>query len=269
MAQAFHGTLDELKRAITSASLKGEWESDGAGKHSFRPSNGGIINWWESKGTLQVQGKSTVKEKLESILATSLGENAEYLTDTKPMTVGVNAGQIFIVHGHDTEARDQLELTLRRLGLEPFILMNSSGECPLRRRAGREAATGDRRAERSFLDELHDFARQSFAKGPSALRMVAVLTRQAHAWHCIGRGGRGVNSSDVGPAVPVECSVRPAQERSLRHQTLSVWPNAAKRERAGDSAGTAGPTPLRQPSPAAGLAPPDRAPDARMPSSAS
>jgi predicted nucleotide-binding protein len=35
--------------------------------------------------------------------------------------------QIFIDHGHDAEARDQLELSLRRLGLEPFILMNTSG----------------------------------------------------------------------------------------------------------------------------------------------
>lgn len=34
---------------------------------------------------------------------------------------------IFIVHVHYTEARDQLELALHRLGLEPFILMNTSG----------------------------------------------------------------------------------------------------------------------------------------------
>lgn len=34
---------------------------------------------------------------------------------------------IFIVHGHDADSRDQLELILRRLGLEPFILMNTSG----------------------------------------------------------------------------------------------------------------------------------------------
>ena len=34
---------------------------------------------------------------------------------------------IFIVHGHDSDARDQLELALHRLGLKPFILMNSSG----------------------------------------------------------------------------------------------------------------------------------------------
>jgi predicted nucleotide-binding protein len=34
---------------------------------------------------------------------------------------------IFVVHGHDTDAREQLELALRRLGLDPFVLMNSSG----------------------------------------------------------------------------------------------------------------------------------------------
>jgi predicted nucleotide-binding protein len=37
------------------------------------------------------------------------------------------ARQIFIVHGHDPAARDQLELALHRLGLEPFVLMNTSG----------------------------------------------------------------------------------------------------------------------------------------------
>jgi predicted nucleotide-binding protein len=33
--------------------------------------------------------------------------------------------KIFVVHGHDRDARDQLELVLRRLGLEPFILQNA------------------------------------------------------------------------------------------------------------------------------------------------
>ena len=36
-------------------------------------------------------------------------------------------GTIFIVHGHDTDSRDQLELALRRMGLEPLILMNTTG----------------------------------------------------------------------------------------------------------------------------------------------
>ena len=32
-----------------------------------------------------------------------------------------------IVHGHDNEGRDPLELALRRPGLEPFVLMNPGG----------------------------------------------------------------------------------------------------------------------------------------------
>lgn len=35
--------------------------------------------------------------------------------------------QIFVVHGHDMQAKDQLELALHRMGLKPFVLMNSSG----------------------------------------------------------------------------------------------------------------------------------------------
>jgi predicted nucleotide-binding protein len=35
--------------------------------------------------------------------------------------------RIFVVHGHDRDARDQLELVLMRLGLKPFILQNSNG----------------------------------------------------------------------------------------------------------------------------------------------
>jgi len=35
--------------------------------------------------------------------------------------------QIFVVHGRDHDSRDQLELVLRRLGLEPFILQVTGG----------------------------------------------------------------------------------------------------------------------------------------------
>ena len=35
--------------------------------------------------------------------------------------------KIFVVHGHDNEARMELELALHQLGLEPFVLANKSG----------------------------------------------------------------------------------------------------------------------------------------------
>lgn len=42
-------------------------------------------------------------------------------------TTVTSSAKIFIVHGHDREARDQLELILMRLGLQPFILQNADG----------------------------------------------------------------------------------------------------------------------------------------------
>ncbi|MEP2182197.1 nucleotide-binding protein, partial [Roseibium sp.] len=35
--------------------------------------------------------------------------------------------KVFVVHGHDTVSREQLELVLHKLGLDPFVLANTSG----------------------------------------------------------------------------------------------------------------------------------------------
>ena len=37
------------------------------------------------------------------------------------------SASIFVVHGHDKQAREQLELILHRLDLDPYVLMNTSG----------------------------------------------------------------------------------------------------------------------------------------------
>lgn len=43
-----------------------------------------------------------------------------YRADGLPQT-------IFVVHGHDVAAREQLELVLHKLGLQPFVLQNTGG----------------------------------------------------------------------------------------------------------------------------------------------
>ena len=35
--------------------------------------------------------------------------------------------KVFVVHGHDSIAREQLELIIHKLGLNPFVLANTSG----------------------------------------------------------------------------------------------------------------------------------------------
>lgn len=125
MSMKFHGTIDELKKLVASSSIPGEWTDEGSGKHSFRSKAGGVLNWWESKGTLQYQGNGVGRTALEASVARIL--NKTTLSPPPAEVALCRTNHIFIVHGHDTEARDQLELILRRLGLEPFILMNSSG----------------------------------------------------------------------------------------------------------------------------------------------
>lgn len=44
-----------------------------------------------------------------------------------PTATAVQRASIFVVHGHDETAREQLELILHRLGLDPFVLQNTAG----------------------------------------------------------------------------------------------------------------------------------------------
>ncbi len=126
---AFHGEIDELKAAVQATGLRGEWSEDAdGGKHSFKTQTGGVMNWWSSKGTLQFQGKSTAKDDLEAKVVEQLNNPDNNTQEFYQTPAKADATQgIFVVHGHDSDARDQLELVLRRLNLEPFILMNTTG----------------------------------------------------------------------------------------------------------------------------------------------
>jgi predicted nucleotide-binding protein len=94
----------------------------------FRCNSGEIFNVFDS-GKISVQGKRTeiaamVKEWDRSglppadVYAEAIGEAAG-----RTLPVGPDRN-IFIVYGHDTNARDALELLLRRMNLEPIVLEN-------------------------------------------------------------------------------------------------------------------------------------------------
>ena len=112
----FHGDLDELRALVGATRRFGEWRDIPSG-HSFRAKTGEIINWWPGRGTIQCQGHKPAEfqAELERLLAGGMPEAAHKN----------KAAKIFVVHGHDRDARDQLELILHRLGLEPFILQNN------------------------------------------------------------------------------------------------------------------------------------------------
>jgi predicted nucleotide-binding protein len=118
----FHGMIDELKAGVQACGLSGKWTESAAngGQHCFRAKSGEVVNWWPSTGTVNFQGKDATG--FCDRLAAALGAP----TPVKPAGAPP-AAKIFVVHGHDRDTRDQLELVLRRLGLEPFILQNADG----------------------------------------------------------------------------------------------------------------------------------------------
>jgi predicted nucleotide-binding protein len=128
VAANFDGTPEELEAKVSASGVTGTWATDGNGKHSFRSKKGGILNFWPSKGTVQFQGAAAPKAELEAIF----GDDSAALMPVGaaigiPQPVADRRTKIFVVHGHDSTALEQLELVLRRLNLDPYILQNNDG----------------------------------------------------------------------------------------------------------------------------------------------
>ena len=81
---------------------------------TLKLANGCLVNCWD-KGTVNCQGKNV--EQVNAIL-------------TAESKTPVQNRKVFVVYGHDTNARTQLEAMLRRWDLEPLILdqLISSGQ---------------------------------------------------------------------------------------------------------------------------------------------
>lgn len=124
MAIEFHEGLETLKSIVNAAEPSGEWSEDTTGKVTFKTKDKGLLNYWPHKGTVQIQGKAGPKKRLEAIFA----DGAAHPTGPESNGAAGNPTKIFVVHGHDKNALMQLELVLRRLGLDPFILQNNDGE---------------------------------------------------------------------------------------------------------------------------------------------
>src|SRR4051794_28753385 len=110
MPARFHGSLEELKDKLLPLDLDGEWEQQPNGVWKFRCRDRGGMLWSETKGTVWFDGPAAAKDPLAARVEAAL-------TDGTTIARAPADGTIFVVHGRDHEARDQLELVLRRLGL--------------------------------------------------------------------------------------------------------------------------------------------------------
>ena len=88
----------------------------------FVLSDGTTVNCYDT-GNVVVQGKdSDIKRQASAVFG-----NAGRTTVAGPTAEEAAPTRVFIVYGHDVDAREQLELLLRRLKLDPVILQNMPG----------------------------------------------------------------------------------------------------------------------------------------------
>ncbi|GAA0594299.1 nucleotide-binding protein [Caenispirillum bisanense] len=126
----FLGTLEELKAAVALTGFAGDWSNPADNHYQYRAHNGAVLNWWNArKKTINFQGPESEKRQLEVALEAALG-GAPAAIAVPPAAQSARAApaKIFVVHGHDDITREQLERILLLLGLEPFVLQNTSGQ---------------------------------------------------------------------------------------------------------------------------------------------
>src|SRR5436190_1081790 len=89
----------------------------------FDCKTGEIFNVFDS-GKMSFQGKQDTALAREIKALHGGAGDAAAPAEVAAAPVNTGAPAIFVVYGHDTAARDQLELHLRRMGFEPIILAN-------------------------------------------------------------------------------------------------------------------------------------------------
>lgn len=119
----FHGDIDSLKSKVVDNGLVGTWSETG-GTNKFMTNDGGILLWYAT-GTLLCQGRGPSKIKIEKLIEGLNGTSTAKHNILAESSL-INPA-IFIVYGHDETSRDQLELVLSKLGIDPFILAKTSG----------------------------------------------------------------------------------------------------------------------------------------------
>jgi hypothetical protein len=119
MAILFNGSLNELKDRLLALDLDGDWEAQPNQVWKLRCRDRAGMLWSKTKGTVWFDGPQAAKVALAAKVEVVLADGAA------PARAPADS-IIFVVHGRDYEARDQLELVLRRLGLEPFVLRITS-----------------------------------------------------------------------------------------------------------------------------------------------
>lgn len=127
------GSLEDLKTIVQACGFTVDEVRDQEHSHQIRTKQGAIINWFPSTGTVSLQGSPEAKQRFSDAWAAYSGlPRTPVVGEAVPAPVhpsnpNTASKKVFVVHGHDIVAREQLELVLHKLGLNPFVLANSGG----------------------------------------------------------------------------------------------------------------------------------------------
>lgn len=125
----FRGTYQDLQDKVLLTGINGEWKELNNGQKQYKTEDGATLNWWESSKTVQFQGANDVKLEFENAFNSEEGPvNIGRSSIKTSIKQPDSKTKIFVVHGHDQTSLEQLELVLRRLGLDPYILQNNDGQ---------------------------------------------------------------------------------------------------------------------------------------------
>jgi len=115
-------TQEDMRRLLKDRGVPFN-EKDAQNCRRFDCNSGEIFNVFNS-GKMSFQGKTTPLSQEIKTLYEGGDSSALDATLKKPEPQQTANSPVFIVYGHDIASRDQLELILRRMGLDPIILAN-------------------------------------------------------------------------------------------------------------------------------------------------
>jgi predicted nucleotide-binding protein len=114
---------DEMQKLLESHNIGCDTKDIPHGRQ-FRLKDGAIANVYSS-GKIVWQGKDTDEAaKIKGLCGQGAPALAAVPSAAPKVAANVSNNKVFIVYGHDIDAREQLELLLRRMRLEPVILQN-------------------------------------------------------------------------------------------------------------------------------------------------
>jgi len=83
MTERFLGNYSRLKRCVLRTRLPGEWRELKNNQKQFRTYRNGILNWWQSTGTIIFQGEKLAALELQQVFTKIASARALLYSDPR------------------------------------------------------------------------------------------------------------------------------------------------------------------------------------------